>query len=59
MALKSKRAKPRPREGLLSRLQLLLYEYEALGELQRAKPHILWLMEIAAKEQATRPSRRA
>jgi hypothetical protein len=59
MALKSKRAKPRTCEGLLSRLQMLLYEYDALGELPRAKPHILWLMEIAAKERAAKLTRRA
>jgi len=54
MALKLKRARPRTREGLLSRLQLLLYEYESIGELQRAKPHILWLMEIAQKSGVSR-----
>jgi hypothetical protein len=59
MALRLRRAKPRTREGLLSRLQMLLYEYDAIGELPRAKPHILWLMEIAAKERAAKLSRRA
>jgi hypothetical protein len=38
-------------DGLLRRLQELLYEYEALGELERARPHILWLMEIARKDE--------
>jgi hypothetical protein len=44
--------------GLLGRLQALLYEYESLGQFERAKPHILWLMEIAV-ENAEAVSRRA
>jgi hypothetical protein len=39
-------------DGLLGRLQALLYEYEALGQFDRAKPHILWLMEIAVEHRA-------
>ena len=45
-------------DDLLGRLQALLYEYEALGQFERAKPHILWLMEIAV-ESAEAVSRRA
>ena len=44
---------------LLQRLQDLLYEYHALGRFDDARPHILWLMEIAEEElrgAATRPS---
>ena len=33
--------------GLLQRLQALLYEYHELGCFEEARPHILWLMEIA------------
>jgi hypothetical protein len=32
---------------LLRRLQSMLYEYHELGRFDEAKPHILWLMEIA------------
>jgi hypothetical protein len=32
---------------LLQRLQALLYEYHELGCFREARPHILWLMEIA------------
>ena len=39
-------------DELLQRLQDLLYEYHALGRFEEAKPHILWLMEIATKKQA-------
>jgi hypothetical protein len=39
-------------DDLLNRLQALLYDYEALGELERARPHILWLMELARKDCA-------
>ena len=37
------------RNDLLPRLQELLYEYHALGCFDEARPHILWLMEIAQK----------
>ena len=37
---------------LLQRLQNMLYEYHAMGRFEEARPHILWLMEIAQKEQA-------
>ncbi len=37
---------------LLQRLQDLLYEYHQLGRFEEARPHILWLMEIAEKEPA-------
>ena len=46
-------------DGLLKRLQQLLYEYEAMGELERAKPHVLWLMEIAEQTKAVQLNRRA
>jgi hypothetical protein len=36
---------------LLLRLQGLLYEYHELGCFEEARPHILWLMEIAETEQ--------
>ena len=36
---------------LLLRLQELLYEYHELGRFEEARPHILWLMEIAEKTQ--------
>ncbi|MBL6852032.1 MAG: hypothetical protein ISS15_10695 [Alphaproteobacteria bacterium] len=36
-------------DDLLRRLQALLYEYETRGEFERARPHILWLMELAEK----------
>jgi len=52
-AITRRRAKP-VCDDLLNRLQELLYEYEALGEFERARPHILWLMEIAGKEAAAR-----
>jgi len=35
---------------LLQRLQDLLYEYHDLGRFEEARPHILWLMEIAEAE---------
>jgi hypothetical protein len=38
-------------ETLLLRLQELLYEYHELGRFAEARPHILWLMEIAEVEQ--------
>jgi hypothetical protein len=43
----------RPGDDLLKRLQALLYEYETLGDFERARPHILWLMEIARKDRAS------
>ncbi|MEJ0027354.1 MAG: hypothetical protein WDN01_15120 [Rhizomicrobium sp.] len=39
-------------DDLLQRLQDMLYEYHALGRFDEARPHILWLMEIAEKEEA-------
>jgi hypothetical protein len=46
----------RGRNELLLRLQDLLYEYHALGRFEEARPHILWLMEIAqAEQQAVSP----
>ena len=36
---------------LLPRLQGLLYEFHNLGRFEEARPHILWLMEIAEAEQ--------
>jgi hypothetical protein len=36
---------------LLPRLQELLYEYHQLGRFEEARPHILWLMEIAEKNR--------
>ncbi|MEI9990021.1 MAG: hypothetical protein WDM86_08290 [Rhizomicrobium sp.] len=37
---------------LLQRLQDMLYEYHDLGHFEEARPHILWLMEIAERETA-------
>ncbi len=54
MASTSRRAAKRAGDDLLNRLQALLYEYEALGEFERARPHILWLMEIARRDTANR-----
>jgi len=48
-----KQAAKRSGDDLLNRLQALFYEYETIGEFERARPHILWLMEIAQK--GTRP----
>lgn len=45
-------------EILLKRLQDLIYDYYALGRFEDARPHILWLMEIAESE-VPRLSRRA
>jgi len=39
---------------LLQRLQDMLYEYHALGRFEEARPHILWLMEIAEKSETER-----
>jgi len=52
MTSSSRRDAAQTCDGLLKRLQQLLYEYEAIGELERAKPHILWLMEIAEQTRA-------
>jgi len=46
------------RNDLLLRLQSLLYEYHELGHFAEARPHILWLMEIAEKP-ARRPEQRS
>jgi hypothetical protein len=35
---------------LVRRLQDMLYEYHDLGRFDEARPHILWLMEIAEKD---------
>lgn len=45
-------AKKTAGDDLLRRLQGLLYEYHDLGRFEEAKPHILWLMEIAASDKA-------
>jgi len=42
---------------LLSRLQAMLYEYHAFGRFEEARPHILWLMEIAERERGIPVSR--
>jgi hypothetical protein len=57
MVAKQKRETARkPRGGdLLRRLQNLLYEYHGLGRFEEARPHILWLMEIAESVERTRP----
>ena len=39
---------------LLQRLQDMLYEYHDLGCFEEARPHILWLMEIAEKSETER-----
>ena len=39
-----------PADDLMGRLQGMLYEYHALGCFEEARPHILWLMEIAESE---------
>ena len=54
MAAIPKRRAKQAGEDLLNRLQALLYEYEMLGEFERARPHILWLMELAQKNGASR-----
>ena len=38
-----------PGGDLMRRLQGLLYEYHDMGCFEEARPHILWLMEIAEK----------
>ncbi|HXC56912.1 MAG TPA: hypothetical protein VNU97_16555 [Rhizomicrobium sp.] len=37
-------------DDLMQRLQSMLYEYHDLGRFEDARPHILWLMEIAEAE---------
>ncbi len=49
MVERRKTARPQG-DDLLRRLQKLLYEYHQLGRFEEAKPHILWLMEIAESE---------
>jgi hypothetical protein len=44
-------------DDLLSRLQAMLYEYHAFGRFEEARPHILWLMEIAEREHRAPVSR--
>jgi hypothetical protein len=39
-------------DDLLQRLQDMLYEFHDLGQFEEARPHILWLMEIAEKKPA-------
>ena len=52
MAAKEQKLAERPAsDDLLRRLQNLLYEFHALGRFDEAKPHLLWLMEIAESEQ--------
>ena len=45
-----------PGGDLLRRLQGMLYEYHELGCFEQAKPHVLWLMEIA-EAQASKPEK--
>ena len=54
MTATRKRDAKRPGDELVNRLQALLYEYETLGEFERARPHLLWLMEIALKDSPSR-----
>jgi hypothetical protein len=42
-------------DELLRRLQNLIYEFHALGRFDEAKPHLLWLMEIAESEKTINP----
>jgi hypothetical protein len=44
-----------PGGDLLRRLQGLLYEYHGMGRFEEARPHILWLMEIAEAAHRTAP----
>jgi hypothetical protein len=39
-----------PGGDLMRRLQGLLYEYHDMGCFEEARPHILWLMEIAESQ---------
>lgn len=43
-----------PAGDLMRQLQAMLYEYHALGRFDEARPHILWLMEIAEAEDRGR-----
>lgn len=54
MAATPRRDAKRTGDDLLNRLQALLYEYETLGEFERARPHILWLLEIAQRTSVNR-----
>lgn len=45
-----------PADDLMRRLQVMLYEFHAFGRFEEARPHVLWLMEIAEKSAAG-PSR--
>ena len=49
---KKKRSAKRPRKDLVKRIQALLYDFEEIGKLRQARPHIIWLMEIAIAAQA-------
>jgi hypothetical protein len=40
-------AKDQPNGDMLRRLQGMLYEFHDMGRFEEARPHILWLMEIA------------
>ena len=46
----SRKTTKAPASDLMRRLQGMLYEYHALGHFEDARPHILWLMEIAEAE---------
>jgi hypothetical protein len=37
---------------LLKRLQDLIYDFHTIGCFDEARPHLLWLMEIAERETA-------
>ena len=43
-----------PADDLMRQLQDMLYRYHALGRFDEARPHILWLMEIAESESRGR-----
>ncbi|HEY0299837.1 MAG TPA: hypothetical protein VGC36_00775 [Rhizomicrobium sp.] len=45
-------------DGLMRRLQGLVYEFHALGHFEEARPHILWLMELAEKAERKPPQLR-
>ncbi|MEI9887295.1 MAG: hypothetical protein WDN08_12475 [Rhizomicrobium sp.] len=49
-AKRTKRATKAPAGDLVGRLQGMLYEFHEFGRFDEARPHILWLMEIAEKE---------
>jgi hypothetical protein len=40
-------AKDQPNGDMLRRLHGMLYEFHDMGCFEEARPHILWLMEIA------------